>query len=92
MQGFVPQTNFAPNAPIAYTLDPMGGMQQMQMVNGQNGMPNYPENVFTQVNEVSQSGQAPGLDLSTITEEELGQLSAVWQYQSLNLDFINPQP
>ncbi|KAK0384409.1 hypothetical protein NLU13_8496 [Sarocladium strictum] len=95
MQGFMPQTQttFAPQAPPAYDMNGMGGMPQAPPVgHGYGTMPQHVSSGISYANEVPQHGQVPGLDFSAITQEELGQLEAMWHYRSLNLDFINPQP
>lgn len=93
MQNYVAQTTFPPHTQVTYAMDPMRGMHQPPAAHGHHIPMGYTVTSDSPFGDVLQSG--PGLghfDLSAITEEEIGQLAAVWPYRSLNQDFNGPQP
>lgn len=90
VQDFLPQASFAPQAPAMYALDHMAGMQPHGTLNGHT-TPGLFGDGSIDVSGSQQPGNVPALDFSAMTEEEMGQFSAVWQYRALNLDFINPE-
>jgi hypothetical protein len=93
MQNYMPQATFPPHTQVSYAMDPMRGMHQPPVTHGHHMPMGYTVNDDSPFGGALQSGSGLGhFDLSAITEEEIGQLAAIWPYRSMNQDFNNSQP
>jgi hypothetical protein len=92
MQNQMPPTTYATPNPLQYAMNPMTDLPATATMNGHQMIPTSYVNVASMPAPQQYIGQMPQMDYGAITEEELGQLAAQWQYRSLNFDFINPKP
>lgn len=89
MQNVMPPMTYAPQPALHYAMNsvPVTTTAESQITVPAHFNYNHPgfgPDQFT--------AQMPPPDFPVITEEELGQLAAMWHYRSLNFDFINPKP